>query len=66
MIRVILQSTENGENEFVRFIPEYDPEYDVSAEDFLLGDCSIDMDVKMECPVIEDSSFPLNYDLKRM
>lgn len=58
-IRVIIQSTENGESEYVRFTEDFEAE----AGDFLYPGHTLDSDT-----VIENNlppGFPIDSDLKR-
>ena len=59
-IRLIIQSSSDGEKEFVHFTDELD----VPSEDFLMPDCTIDFDKVITANL--PSGFPLGYDLKRL
>ncbi len=61
MIRLIVQSTENGESEYVRFTDDLE----APASDFIIPEHSIDTDIQICCSELEACSFPMNYDLKR-
>ena len=58
-VRLIVQSSKNGEEEYVIFTDAFD----TPVEDFIIGDCSISTDtiIDIELP----SGFPFNYMLKR-
>jgi len=59
-LRLILQSSDDGEREFVEF-SEY---FDSPAEDFLIEGCTIEADTVIEV-VNWPLGFPLDYPLKR-
>ena len=62
MIKVIIQSSENGDDEYVRLETD---DIDEDVEFFAIPGCTIDQDLTIDCPELEASSFPFNYDLKR-
>ena len=62
MLRVIVQSSINGDVEYVRFNND---DLDEDAEFFTIPGCTIDQDFNIDCPALEKSPFPFNYNLLR-
>ena len=58
-IRLIIQSNDNGNREFVTFTEEFD----TPVDDFKFPDCSIDFDKVIEAEI--PSVFPTGYNLQR-
>lgn len=59
-IRLIMQSTKYGDEEYVHFSEDFKADF----EDFKIGLCTIDFDKVIEMD--EVLGFPTGYDLKRM
>ena len=59
-IRLIIQSIENGEKEYVHFTENFDS----PQQDYILPSCTIDYDEIIEADL--PTMFPLDYSLKRM
>lgn len=58
-IRLIIQSTGNGEHETVQFTEDFE----TPVKDFIIRGCTIDYDKIIDADL--PSEFPLNYLLKR-
>jgi len=61
--RIIVQSTENGESEYVAFYEEDSDEFNSPIEDLLYPGHTVDSDEV--CEIDLPSGFPTNYSLKR-